>query len=63
MPARAATLEAFALVIAVGLPLSAACAVLLAPEPENRSVRKVAFREGLGFMRNNLPFLRLVAAF
>jgi Na+/melibiose symporter-like transporter len=63
LPGAAATLEAFALIIATGLPLAALAAVLLAPEPADRSVRRVPFREGLGFMRNNLPFKRLVIAF
>jgi glycoside/pentoside/hexuronide:cation symporter, GPH family len=59
----AATLEAFALIIAIALPLAAAAALLLAKEPPNRSIRQVPFSEGLRFMRDNLPFRRLVLAF
>jgi glycoside/pentoside/hexuronide:cation symporter, GPH family len=57
------TLDVFALIMVVGLPLAALVTVALVPEPVNRSVRKTGFAEGLSFMRNNVPFTRLVAAF
>jgi glycoside/pentoside/hexuronide:cation symporter, GPH family len=59
----AATLESFALIIVVALPITALVALTLTPEPRDRSVRKVGFADGLAFMRNNLPFRRLVLAF
>ncbi len=59
----AATLSSFALLIAVALPLAALAALALTPEPQDRSVRKVALGDGVAFMRNNLPFRRLVLAF
>jgi glycoside/pentoside/hexuronide:cation symporter, GPH family len=59
----AATLEAFALIIAIALPFAAVVALALAPEPPNRSVRQVSLSEGVGFMAANLPFRRLVLAF
>jgi glycoside/pentoside/hexuronide:cation symporter, GPH family len=59
----AATLDSFAVIIAIGLPLAAVLALLLAPEPLNRSIRQTPFREGLRFMGANLPFRRLVLAF
>jgi Na+/melibiose symporter-like transporter len=57
------TLDAFALIMVTALPLAALVTLLLVPEPVNRSVSKVSFAEGIGFMRNNLPFKRLVLAF
>jgi glycoside/pentoside/hexuronide:cation symporter, GPH family len=63
LPGSAATLEGFALIIAVALPVAALAALALAPEPPNRSIRQVPFSEGLRFMRDNLPFRRLVSAF
>jgi glycoside/pentoside/hexuronide:cation symporter, GPH family len=58
-----ATLEFFAHFLIVALPVTALIALTMVAEPRNRSVRTVPFREGLGFMRNNLPFRRLVLAF
>lgn len=63
VPASARTLEFFALVIAIGLPLAALLAILCVSEPFDRSVRKVSFSEGFGYMRNNLPFRRLAFAY
>jgi len=57
------TLDAFALIMVTALPLAALVTLLLVPEPVNRSVSRLSFAEGLGFMRNNLPFKRLVLAF
>ncbi len=57
------TLDVFALIMIVALPVAALLTVILVPEPVNRSVRKVGFGEGLSFMRNNVPFTRLVMAF
>jgi glycoside/pentoside/hexuronide:cation symporter, GPH family len=63
LPGAARTLEAFAQFLVIALPLAALVTLLLVPEPLNRSVRRVPFAEGFGFMRNNLPFRRLVASF
>jgi glycoside/pentoside/hexuronide:cation symporter, GPH family len=57
------TLDLFALIMIIGLPAAALIALVFVPEPPNRSIRQVPFREGLSFMRNNIPFTRLVAAF
>ncbi|MGL4634661.1 MAG: MFS transporter [Beijerinckiaceae bacterium] len=57
------TLDFFALVMVIALPAAALITILVVPEPPNRSVRKVGLREGLSFMRNNVPFTRLVFAF
>jgi Na+/melibiose symporter-like transporter len=57
------TLDAFALIMAIGLPLMALAAILGAPEPGDRSVRRTGFGDGLGFLRNNRPFARLLVAF
>ena len=57
------TLDAFALIMIIGLPIAALVTLLLVPEPVNRSVTDLNFREGLRFMRNNVPFKRLVMAF
>ncbi len=62
-PAAARTLEFFAIFLAFALPLAALVTVLGVPEPEDRSIRKVDMREGLAFMRNNIPFRRLVLAY
>ncbi len=59
----ARTLEVFALVLLVALPLTAIAALAGVPEPRDRSVRRTSFAEGLGFMRRNLPFRRLVIAY
>lgn len=59
----AATLEVFAHFLVIALPVAALIAILVVPEPVDRSVRQAPFREGLGFMRNNVPFRRLVLAF
>jgi len=57
------TLAAFALIMVTALPLAALVTLFLVPEPVNRSVSKLSFAEGLGFMRDNVPFKRLVLAF
>ncbi|MGL5136125.1 MAG: MFS transporter [Beijerinckiaceae bacterium] len=57
------TLDAFALVMAIGLPLLALVTIVGAPEPADRSVQRLGFRDGLGFLRNNRPFARLLGAF
>jgi glycoside/pentoside/hexuronide:cation symporter, GPH family len=57
------TLEFFGLVILVGLPVAALITLLFVPEPMDRSIRKTPFREGLAFMRDNLPFRRLALAY
>jgi glycoside/pentoside/hexuronide:cation symporter, GPH family len=63
LPGAARTLETFGLIVLIGVPLTAFIAVLIVPEPSDRSVRQVGFAEGFGFMRNNRPFRRLVFAF
>jgi len=49
--------------VLIALPVTALLAVIFVPEPEDRSRRSVSLREGLGHIRRNKPFLRLVAAF
>lgn len=58
-----AVLAAFAVAVAVGLPLAALAAAFAVPEPVERSRRRLGLREGLPHMLANRPFLRLVAAF
>jgi glycoside/pentoside/hexuronide:cation symporter, GPH family len=58
-----ATLEFFAKFIVVALPVAAVLTLWLVPEPMDRSVTRLNFVDGLSFMRNNLPFRRLVLAF
>ncbi|MEI8144719.1 MAG: MFS transporter, partial [Alphaproteobacteria bacterium] len=59
----ATTLMVFALVIVVGLPVTTLIAVAFVPEPEDRTVEPLSFMAGLGYMRENIPFVRLVIAF
>ncbi|MGL4241068.1 MAG: MFS transporter [Beijerinckiaceae bacterium] len=61
--ASARTLAAFAVGIAVGLPLAALVTIIAVPEPLDRSVRSVSFSEGFAYMRDNLPFKRLAVAY
>jgi GPH family glycoside/pentoside/hexuronide:cation symporter len=58
-----ATLQAFAGVIALGLPLAVALGVRAAPEPVIPSTPALALADGLRHMRENRPFLRLLLAF
>jgi glycoside/pentoside/hexuronide:cation symporter, GPH family len=58
-----ATLDFFALILVFGLPVAALITLVVVPEPQDRSVTKVGFAEGFSFMRNNVPFKRLVFAF
>ncbi len=57
------TLTFFGQFLAIALPLLAVLTLTAVPEPVDRSVRRVKFAEGFGFMRNNRPFTRLVMAF
>jgi glycoside/pentoside/hexuronide:cation symporter, GPH family len=57
------TLDVFALIMVVALPIAALVTLFMVPEPVNRSMRTVSFADGLGYMRNNIPFQRLVLAF
>ncbi len=56
-------LTLFALIVAIGLPAAALVTGIFVPEPVDHSTRQVPFREGLGFMFGNRPFMRLVSAF
>lgn len=57
------TLHAFALLVAIGLPLLAALTLWRVPEPPDRSRRRLPPREAVAHMLRNRPFLRLLAAF
>jgi glycoside/pentoside/hexuronide:cation symporter, GPH family len=57
------TLDFFALVMVFALPAAALVTLFFVPEPVNRSVIKVSFTDGISYMRNNIPFKRLVFAF
>jgi Na+/melibiose symporter-like transporter len=52
-----------AVIIVVTLPIFALLAVTFAPEPVERSHTRVSLGDGLGHMRRNRPFLRLLLAF
>ncbi len=56
-------LAAFAITMAVALPLASVVALALAPEPENRSRKEVPLTAGIAAMMANRPFRRLVAAY
>lgn len=56
-------LAVLAIFLAVAVPVTAVLAVWRTPEPDNLSRRSVTFREGLGFLGANRPFLRLICAF
>ncbi|WP_406853605.1 MFS transporter [Alsobacter sp. KACC 23698] len=58
-----AVLAAFAAIVAVALPLGTATAVLVVPEPVERSRETAGWREGLAGLAANLPFRRLLVAF
>jgi glycoside/pentoside/hexuronide:cation symporter, GPH family len=60
-PAR--TLAIFALIVGIGLPVTALLAGLVVPEPQDRSTTRLDLTSGLAAMAANRPFLRLVAAF
>jgi glycoside/pentoside/hexuronide:cation symporter, GPH family len=57
------TLDFFAMFILIALPVTAIITLLAVPEPVNRSTTTVDFAEGFAFMRNNIPFKRLVTAY
>lgn len=52
-----------AVIIVVTLPVFALLALFFAPEPVERSHRRVDFKQGLAHMRQNRPFLRLLLSF
>lgn len=56
-------LWAIAIAIAVLLPLFGLLAMLTVPEPEDRSVARLDWREGFGHLLANRSFMRLIAAF
>jgi len=58
-----AVLMALALFILIALPLTSLICVRFVDEPVDLSQRSLSMFEGLGFMRANKPFLRLIAAF
>jgi Na+/melibiose symporter-like transporter len=49
--------------VAIGLPFLALIAIRVAPEPGERSRRRLPFREMIASMASNAPFRRLLAAF
>lgn len=56
-------LASYALLVGIGLPLTALATVLLTPEPVDRSRARLKLGESLRAMRANAAFLRLLAAF
>jgi Na+/melibiose symporter-like transporter len=60
---QAGGLAALALFVLVALPLSAALAVWLVPEPHDTSRTRLALWASLGHIVRNRPFVRLIAAF
>jgi glycoside/pentoside/hexuronide:cation symporter, GPH family len=62
-PGQGAVLHAFALIVAIGLPGAVVLALSAVPEPVPRSTVRLGWREAIGFMLGNRPFLRLLAAY
>lgn len=58
-----AVLWAFAVAVAIGLPLTATVMLAAVPEPKDRSTQRVPWREGFGHLVANAPFRRLIGAF
>ncbi|MGL5448313.1 MAG: MFS transporter, partial [Rhabdaerophilum sp.] len=56
-------LWAIALAIVILLPLFGGLAIATVREPQDRSTERLNMREGLGHLKRNKPFLRLIAAF
>lgn len=56
-------LAVLGIAVAITLPLSGLIALLLVPEPADRSVSKLSLRQSLGHLAENRPFLRLLAAY
>jgi len=56
-------LDAFALILAILLPIAGFLCLKFVPEPQDRSAASLSFREGLPFLKANRPFQRLLAAF
>lgn len=63
LPGEAAVLKAFAVIVALGLPVSVLLALRVVPEPIDRSTNRLALGEAAGHMLANRPFLRLLAAY
>lgn len=57
------TLEVFAAIVGIGLPLAALVTLALTPEPPDRSVRRLPLLEGLRKVGSNRPFVRLLVAY
>ena len=58
-----AGLEAIAQMVVIATPVLVLVALIGAPEPRNRSRRKVSFKEGWAALSANAPFRRLLAAY
>jgi len=58
----AAGLQAVAIMVAVALPLAVLVALLVVPDREVQSKRRLSIREGWQAMRANAPFQRLLSA-
>ena len=56
-------LAVLGIVVAIGLVLLGAIAVWRVPEPQEYSIKRLDFKEGLSAMRANVPFMRLIIAF
>ncbi len=56
-------LSVLAWFVLIALPGFVILTVAIVPEPARTTSRQLSFREGLGHLANNRPFLRLLAAF
>lgn len=56
-------LAVLAALIAIALPVAGLATVLVVPEPREYTRHRIAFRAGLRHVRDNRPFLRLIAAY
>lgn len=61
--AMAPTLGLFAACLALLLPVSAIASLVIVPEPQDRSSKRLKFKASLAAMVENRAFLRLLAAF
>lgn len=62
-PDPVAGMRAVALFVVIGLPLTAAVALLGAPEPADFSRTRLSLRAATGALRRNAPFRRLLIAY
>lgn len=60
---KSAELYVLAVFVAIFLPATTLLCLWKVPEPQNRSHKKLALKEGLKALWQNKPFLRLVTAF